>query len=216
MPASQPRSLSSIHDLILVLNPSSVIDVGVGHGKTGVLVREYLDIMKERYERSAWQARIYGIEGHAEYRNPLWTYAYDEVRVGDALEEIGKLPAVDLVVALDIWEHFEPEYAARMLDACLERGVYLLIATPMRPRPQGDVFGNAYERHVSQWSPRDFLQVPYRLATCTGKDWIMLLSRKTPIHPRVYLGQTPMARIRRGVKEALALWANAYGLKWMP
>lgn len=185
-----------------------MIDLGVGHGKTGVLMREYLDIMQERYRPEDWKTEIYGIEGFAGYANPLWTYAYDRVLVRDALEGLREMPDVDLIVALDIWEHFNSDYAEILLETCLTKGKYLLLSTPMYPLPQGSVFGNSYERHLTRWSPNDFIRVPHRLHLCTSDDWIILLSSTREIPSKIRSLSNPLRTLTRGFRMALSQWAQ--------
>jgi hypothetical protein len=197
--------LTVIHSIIQKLAPQSLIDLGVGHGKTGVLTREYLDIMRGNYSPDTWKARIYGIEVFEDYRNPLWDYVYDSVVIADALDGLKQLPDVDLIVALDIWEHFEPDYAQQVLETCLEKAQYLLISTPKNPREQGSVFGNVAETHVSRWEPVDFAQVPHLMVSSTAQDWILLLSRKSiPESVRVF--GSPKARISEALRVAIPLW----------
>jgi hypothetical protein len=43
MPTSHPSQLNEILEVVLKTRPRSVIDVGVGFGKYGVLCREYLE-----------------------------------------------------------------------------------------------------------------------------------------------------------------------------
>jgi len=198
MPSSDPRTLSIIHDIILRLGPRSVIDIGVGHGKTGVLVREYTDIWNKRYDKSTWQTKIYGIEAFPAYRNALWDYAYDEVLIGDALSVLPQLPDVDLITVLDVWEHFERDYALRLLKLILKKTKFLLISTPIQVREQGAVMGNEYERHVSTWTPDDFKDVPHRLVACTAFDWVLLLSSDEPIPYEVWRRHRRWEHFRRG------------------
>ncbi|GAB6164115.1 hypothetical protein JCM19992_01150 [Thermostilla marina] len=186
MPTSEPRTLSVVHDIILRLAPASVIDVGVGHGKTGVLVREFTDIWAKNYHRESWQTKIYGIEAFADYRNALWDYAYDKVIVGDAAECLPQLPDADLIVVLDVWEHFQRDYGERFREMCLAKADYLLVCTPIEVHEQGAVFDNEYERHVSEWTPDDFRDVKHRLVASTGFDWVLLLSNKKAIPYEVW------------------------------
>ena len=205
MPTSEPRTLSIVHDIILRIKPSSVIDIGVGHGKTGVLIREYTDIWNERYHKDSWTTRIYGIEAFGEYRNALWEYAYDAVRIGDALSVLPDLPDVDLIVALDVWEHFTREYAAKLLDMCLSKSRFVLLSTPIEVREQGDVLGNSFERHVSQWSPSDFQNVAHRLVATTGRDWILLLSARESIPYEVWRLHRRWEHFVRGIRTFILL-----------
>lgn len=208
MPTSQPRTLTRVHSIIQLLELRSVIDLGVGHGKTGVLLREYLDVMHERYHRAEWGVQIFGIEGFAGYANPLWDYAYDSVLVGDAMEGLEEMPYVDLIIALDIWEHFSSVYAGRILDLCLRKGKYLLLSTPMEPLPQGSVLGNSYEQHLSRWSPSDFSQVPHQHLTCTSDDWIILLSSSCEIPQQIRALSSPFRAIPEGLQMPISQWTR--------
>lgn len=198
MPTSEPRTLSIVHDIILRLQPSSVIDIGVGHGKTGMLIREYTDIWKQRYKKDQWTTRILGIEAFKDYHNPVWDYAYDHVYIGDALSVLPQLPAVDLITALDVWEHFTRDYANALLDVALEKSEFMLISTPIKVFSQGAVLGNEWERHVSVWTPRDFMGVAHRLVACTGDDWVMLLAARKQIPYEVWRRHRRWEHFRRG------------------
>jgi hypothetical protein len=206
MPTSQPRTLTPIHSVMQALSPHSLIDLGVGHGKTGVLAREYLDIMKCRYKPETWETQIYGIEVFPDYHNPLWDYAYDLVVTSEALEGLRSLPEVDLVVASDVWEHFEPEYAHAVLGLCLQKATYLLISTPKAPLRQDAVLGNVAERHVSRWSPRDFREVPHLWVSATTHDWILLLSSRARIPNSVRRLSSPRALLYESLRTAAELW----------
>ncbi len=205
MPTSQPRTVTTVFSIVQLLQPKSVIDIGVGHGKTGILLREFLDIMSLRYNKEEWVTRVYGIEAFSAYRNPVWDYAYDSVTIGDGLECLQKLPHVDLILALDVWEHFEQSYATQMLDACLKKAEVLLISTPKSPLRQADVFGNPFERHVSKWSPKDFKKVRNYLVTCTTDDWIILLSAASSFPKAVRVWANPMFFLSNGLELSISL-----------
>src|SRR5918995_1662999 len=87
------------------LRPRSVLDVGVGFGKVGMLVREYLECWYGRYAPSSWQITLEGIEIFEGYRNPLWNSMYNRVHIGDAKAVIGDLRPFDLAVCCDVIEH---------------------------------------------------------------------------------------------------------------
>ena len=72
-------------DCIVTLNPKSVLDVGVGFGKYGVLCREYLELWDGRGEYSQFLRRIDGVEVFANYITPLHKYVYDKVYTQDIL-----------------------------------------------------------------------------------------------------------------------------------
>jgi hypothetical protein len=54
MPTSHPYQLNEIIDLAMKVDPKSVLDVGVGFGKYGVLLREYLELWDGRDRYRDW------------------------------------------------------------------------------------------------------------------------------------------------------------------
>ena len=52
MPSSQHYHISKIMDLIININPMSILDIGTGFGKYGVLCREYLELWDGRHNYS--------------------------------------------------------------------------------------------------------------------------------------------------------------------
>ncbi len=205
MPTSQPRSLALIHTIIQMLKPKRIIDLGIGHGKTGVILRETMDIMWGRYLKKDWLTDIYGVEGCSFYANALWEYVYTDTVISDALVGLNTLPDVDLILSLDIWEHFDKEYATDVLDKCLKKSSYLMISTPKKPLPQGDVFGNPYERHKTVWSPIDFRKVPYFAFTSTMDDWVILLSGKKELPFIVRRYCNPIRQLLRDFQNAKSI-----------
>jgi len=72
MPSSQIANISTITGWIAEIQPASILDVGVGFGKYGVLAREYTDVRAGRYRRGEWKVTIDGIEIYSPYYNPIW------------------------------------------------------------------------------------------------------------------------------------------------
>jgi len=89
MPTSAPHNISRVLDIVLSLRPRSVLDIGVGTGKYGFLLREYLD-MWVYGDGSTWPprrvARIDGIEGCEKYIGEVQRSVYDHIYVGNALD----------------------------------------------------------------------------------------------------------------------------------
>jgi hypothetical protein len=52
-------------DLVTTLNPDSVMDIGAGFGKYGVLCREYLELWDGRQDYSNFKRRIDGVDSSA-------------------------------------------------------------------------------------------------------------------------------------------------------
>ncbi len=156
MPTSLLYQISQILELIVCTNPKKILDVGVGFGKYGLLSREYLDIYADR-RYSNWERRIDGIEAFKEYITPVHDYIYDNMYIGNALDILPELKdKYDLVLLIDVLEHFEYEEGKRALDLCNRIGRNMIVSTPKHIGEQGAAFGNSFETHRSQWSGKDF------------------------------------------------------------
>lgn len=64
MPTSHSNQLNEIVQIAELLSPTSVMDVGVGNGKYGFLLREYLGSNRNIAKKDFV---IDGIEGYEEY-----------------------------------------------------------------------------------------------------------------------------------------------------
>lgn len=154
MPTSHFQQLNEIMRLVMVCKPKSVLDIGVGFGKYGVLCREYLELWSD-YNRQ--EVRIDGIEVFRGYLGRLHDCIYDQIFVGNALEI---LPTVkrhyELILLIDILEHFRFDDGLRVLSICNGIGDNILVSTPRDFKPQNPEFGNEWEIHRSHWEIGDF------------------------------------------------------------
>jgi hypothetical protein len=143
MPTSEHWQIPWIVDLIAREQPASVLDLGAGYGKYGVLTREY-----------AAPSRLDAVDA-----NPPRYPVYDHVYLGD-LRELERLlpadaPRYDLALFVDAIEHLEKAEAWTLLEALTRRARRVLVATPWGFRPQ-EVPGQPYETHRSGWYPWEF------------------------------------------------------------
>jgi SAM-dependent methyltransferase len=143
MPTSEHWQIPRVVDVIAREAPRSVLDVGAGYGKYGVLAREYAPV--ERLDAIDIAAPRYPV--------------YDHTYVGD-LRAIDRLlpadaPRYDLALFLDVIEHLEKPEAMALTDALVRRCARVLITTPLGFRPQ-EVPGLPFETHRSGWYPWDF------------------------------------------------------------
>jgi Methyltransferase domain len=153
MPTCDPRLISPVMFEVLTMQPRSVLDVGVGTGKWGTLVREYTDIWCQRTctfsPGKEGATLIDGIEICREYENPLWGN-YDHVYLGDALKLLPGRQRYDLILCLEVLEHLGREDGKKLISMMLDRCSYLIVS--YTNSEQGSAFGNEHERHVSRWS----------------------------------------------------------------
>lgn len=130
--------------------PCSVLDLGVGMGFYGAVVRQWLD-----FGVRPWRTRIVGVEGFDAYRNSCWDL-YDEVIVTSIEEYLGTATETwDAILLLDVLEHFDHDTGVRILDAARHRlsptGCFF-VGTPAIWMEQGAVYNNEFERHRALWT----------------------------------------------------------------
>jgi hypothetical protein len=151
MPTSEHWQIPWIVDLIQREAPSTVLDVGAGYGKFGVLVREYVD-----------PERLDAIDAN-QPRFPV----YDNVYQGDLRQVETLLPGdrrYDLALFIEAIEHLEKDEGWRVLEHLASRARRVLVSTPWGFRPQ-EVAGNPYETHRSGWYPWEFRKAYHVHAT---------------------------------------------------
>jgi 2-polyprenyl-3-methyl-5-hydroxy-6-metoxy-1,4-benzoquinol methylase len=137
------------------LNPQSILDIGAGFGKYGVLCREYLEYWGTDAALN-WKRKIDAVEVFPAYITPLHRYIYNNIYQQNVLDIIHRLKDYDLVLFIDVLEHFtkiDGEYLIKML---VLNNKSLLISTPKQWNKQDDVFGNEYERHKTLWTEDEF------------------------------------------------------------
>ena len=130
-----------------LFQPRSVLDLGIGMGFCGAVVRQWLDRGVQ-----PWRTRLVGVEGFATYRSPCWDL-YDGVVVS-SIERFLETNADhwDAILLLDVLEHFEHaqgEAILRVLHSRLSPRGRLFVGTPAVWMEQGAAYGNEFERHRS-------------------------------------------------------------------
>jgi hypothetical protein len=144
MPVSDYHAVSDIMGEIQRLSPRTVLDIGGGFGKWGVLCREILDARFGRCNRDEWRSRIVGYEVHLAYKNPAWKL-YDHV-FREEYRGWGSC-GQDLVLMIDVLEHYTPELGRGYLKDIVEDNKHVIVSVPNGPMEQGETFGNPYEAH---------------------------------------------------------------------
>ncbi len=143
MPTSEHQQIPYVVDAIVREQPASVLDVGCGWGKYGVLTREYTQA-----------TRVDAIDVNPP-RYPVYDHFYaGDLRVLDTVLP-ADAPRYDLAIFLDVIEHFEKDVAWRVCEQLTARAKRVLITTPWGFRPQ-EIPGMPFETHRSGWYPWEF------------------------------------------------------------
>jgi len=129
MPTSDYRQISDVLHVVQQFSPRSVLDVGVGFGKWGILCREVLELYENRLTQDSWAIRIDGIEVHEQYRNPVWTFAYNHVHIGNALTIVDIVGHYDLIICCDVIEHLDKDDGRKLLNKFLSHGTFVIVQT---------------------------------------------------------------------------------------
>ncbi len=142
MPTSNINNIIPVLGMARASGAKTALDVGPGHGKYGVLLREYAGV-KDVDAVELWDPYVddFGLRG-----------IYREVILGNALELTEEqFDPYDLVLIIGTIEHFDKELAVDMLKRI--RG-HVVIATPRSWMQQDHPIPT--ERHRSLWAVRDF------------------------------------------------------------
>ena len=164
MPTSHHSQINQIMQFIVLVDPKSLLDIGVGFGKYGFLAREFLELWDGRERIGEWTRRIDGIEVFTDYLTPVHGYVYDTIYEGNATDVLPTLEnRYDLVLLVDVLEHFDRGPGEALLDEILRRGRNVLISAPRNIGDQGDAFGNPHETHRFQWERSHLKRLPNAL-----------------------------------------------------
>lgn len=183
MPFSQSSQISAIVGCVERLNPQSVLDVGVGMGQYGFLLRTNLENVglfevdgpnARQTPRERWHVRIDGIEGYAGYLTPVHAWAYDAVHVGNALEIFPTISdgQYDLVMGIDILEHFEKADGIDFLRHCRRIARRMALVSTPKVFAEQRVEANPFEDHRSVWSREDLAAQGYTSVLPNEESWV--------------------------------------------
>jgi len=204
---SAPYAIPVIVNAARQIRPRSILDIGVGHGKYGVLFREYLDVWDsvglEHAPSEDWTTRLEGVEIYPAYLTPLHDFIYDKIHVGDILDVINKLGQYDLIFMGDVLEHFEKHDGERLIRELYERANKCVLLTyPTNACAREGVCGNEAEAHKSVWTRLDFRQYKHMSYTTLEDRADVVALAKSP-HQVPFLVACMAARRRIGWKGKL-------------
>jgi hypothetical protein len=181
MASSRPHAIPYVITAIKNIKPDSILDIGVGFGKYGVLFREYTDIVNsesspKRYNKENWEVRIEGIEGNGKYITPVHDFVYDKIHIGNPIELITSLGNFDLIFVGGVIEHFTHDEGTYLIRESLARSnKALILTTPLVEVEQPGMCDNALEEHKSFWTEADFESIADCQVSCLVGDVILAI-----------------------------------------
>lgn len=166
MPTCDPTVLLPVIAEVRKIAPKSVLDVGCGMGKWGLLFREYLEGWgHHRYSRPQWKVRIDAVEIFQPYIQPWHHQIYSNIYVGDIRTMM--VNPYDVVNMIDVIEHMPREQGNQLILKLLRNCKHILISTPNFPtRKHGRGAVNPHQRHHCRWAVQDFR--PYKHKVLRG------------------------------------------------
>jgi ubiquinone/menaquinone biosynthesis C-methylase UbiE len=188
MPFSQNSQLTAILGWAESVKPTRVLDVGAGMGKYGFLLRNSLEAENlfvvdgnKGWQRAKkeWRVIIDGIEGFAGYVTPVHHWAYTNLFIAEALTKLATIQdaAYELVLAIDILEHFEVTRGQKFLNELKRVASHsAIVSTPKTFAPQ-DVPANPYENHRSLWTAAELASFGFSRILPNDESWIGVWER---------------------------------------
>ena len=174
MPSSEPGNLELILQIVRGFRPTSVLDVGCGGAKYGVLFRDYLDshwVGNAFHDPSTWKMRMVGMDIWKEYITPVHEYVYDAIIIDDMVLYFAGTPKekFDLIFMGDVIEHVEKHVGIKVLQNCkkhLTPNGMILLSTPNFATRMNDeslaCFGNKHEVHRCRWEAKEFHSLGFK------------------------------------------------------
>lgn len=148
MPSSNLHCAPEVIALAADVPHDSVLDIGPGRGKYGILLREFLGEIP----------RFDAVEAWGPYVIPRLHAIYDAVYTLDVmLMSRSALSAYELVLMVDVIEHLSHEDGLRLLDRI--KGT-VVISTPENyfQNPEAETIWT--EDHRSHWKVEEFQAMP--------------------------------------------------------
>lgn len=209
MSTSNHEQISTVVKIITRINPNSLLDIGVGFGKYGLLAREYLENGEQ--QKIKWLHRIDGIEVFRSNENVIYQYIYDSIYMGDVCTLLSQLDLhYDMIIMIDVLEHFTFKEGEELLQTLLEKTDYVLISTPKDIGTQGVLHENHFEVHKAQWKKKSLKMMGKSYFFSNPEQYICLFSER--LHDFRYFNVKN--KISVCIPLATSLFRKFFMMKW--
>ena len=185
MPSSFFDQITPVLAILEEIKPKSVLDVGPGWGKYGMLLREYYGMDDADKKKPESEFRLDAVEGFPKYLSEVHKWAYNHVFQQEAIGFLKALSlaervadesphpySYDLFLMVDVLDHFPKKEALELLQSLPGQK---LVVVAKDWNPQGNEYGNELERHHSHFSKEDFTAFPGAGVTETVNAWIAVI-----------------------------------------
>ena len=165
MPISHQKNIPSVLNLVDDMQKrhgvSSILDIGVGFGKYGMLLRERMDVRFLRYHKQDWTTIIDGVEPFSEYINPIHLHVYNIIYKYKIEDLIGWLDKYDIIIMIDVLEHLNKKIGRKVLKSIYESTQKMLILSyPASYQPRGQTpWDNKLEIHKCLWTDEEVASI---------------------------------------------------------
>lgn len=141
---SSPNIRARVVEYIEKMNPKRIFDIACGTGAYGFFIKQKLR-----------KCFIIGLDGFHKYLTGVYVREFYnnviEARVEELLNGNIRVKS-DLILCMDVVEHFEKEDALKLLGWLQKQKTPVIISTPLFKYKQGAVEGNALEEHKCWFS----------------------------------------------------------------
>jgi len=162
MPVSSPAKIYPVMSIFnTVKDVTSVLDIGCGFGKYGVILREFLDVKKRRYSKQSWKTTIDAIDIWSDYISPLHGYIYNKVLTGNIVALVNHIESYDVILFVEVLEHLEKRVGTKLLPKLYEKCNKALVLSfpPSIRNSDGANWENPHELHKSLWTFEDLKSI---------------------------------------------------------
>ena len=167
MATSRYEQLPLIVEYLQATQPKTVLDIGVGFGKIGLLIREYLEAWMDKTTPDKWDIYIEGIEIYENYhKDSFQQIIYNKIIYCNAMDfkEYPSKDKFDLITCFDMVEHLKEDDSINLINYLRQKSSNVLLSVPTGKGWLRNQYGeNKYEAHLSEWNTSDLNKLGFLL-----------------------------------------------------
>lgn len=134
----------------------TVLDIGCGIGRIGMMIREMTDYKAGRFKREEFKTNLIGVDIWAPYLQEVQKAIYSKLVVSEALDFLAAFQSAGktskLTILSHILEHMNHDHGENVLNICRQVSDWTIVMLPLVDSPQEPIFGNPHEAHISEWT----------------------------------------------------------------